>query len=197
MSDQNQNPPSPAPTPAPAQSEQEPTWLKPRLEQAERAAERKVLERLGVTDIDAASKAIQAAKAVEEANKSAEQKAAELAAKLTAQQTEAERLAAVTREHAGRMLGVLTAEQQAAVKAIAGEDPAKQLQAITALGPTWSSTPAPPAPVNTAPPAGPPAAEPNSPPDHRAVYESERAKNPFAAAAYGLAHQSEVFKPRS
>jgi hypothetical protein len=95
------------------------------------------------------------------------------------------------------MLGVLTAEQQAAVKAIAGEDPAKQLQAITALGPTWSSTPAPAAPANTAPPPGPPGAEPHSPPDHRAVYESERAKNPFAAAAYGLRNSSEVFKPRS
>lgn len=194
MSEQQNPPGNPAPIPAPSQDNQEPAWLKPRLEQAERSAERKVLESLGVNDLASASKAIAAAKAAEEANKTAEQKAAELATSLKASQSEAERLAAVTREHAARMLGVLTPEQQKAVKDVAGEDPAKQLQAITALGPTWAAAEVA-KPVNTAPIGGPPS-DPTSPPDHRSQFQSLKATNPFAAAAYGLKNP-EVFNPKS
>ena len=190
-----QNPPvnPPVGTPAP-NPEQDPNWLKPRLEQAERAAERKVLETLGVTDVASASKAIAAAKAAEEAGKSAETRAAELAASLKTAQTEAERLTSVTREHAARMLGVLTSEQQEAVKAVAGDDAGKQLQAIGALSKTWAAAKQA-EPVNTAPVGGPPS-DPTSPPDHRSTYQSLKATNPFAAAAYGLSHASEVFEPR-
>ena len=145
-----QNPP--VNQPAPTQENKEPEWLKPRLEQAERATERKVLERLGVTDFESATKAISEAKAAAEANKTAAEKAAELAAKLATTQSEAERLATATREHADTMLGVLSAEKQAAIKAVAGEDAAKQLAAIKALSPTWAKQ-EPAKPVNTAPQA--------------------------------------------
>ena len=196
MSEQ-QNPPANPPVVVPPAStqEQDPHWLKPRLESAQKAAEKAVLERLGVTDVEAASKAIAAANAAAEANKTAAEKAAELQQQLNASKTEAERLTATTREYAARMLGVLTAEQQAAVKAIAGEDAAKQLQAISALGPTWAKQ-EPAKPVNTAPVGGPPS-DPTSPPDHRSHYESLKSTgNPFERAAYGLAHP-EVFNPKS
>src|SRR6185295_12261991 len=175
-------PPVPAPAPVPTPEAEQP-WLKARLEQAERSTERKVLERLGVTDFDAASKAIAAAKAIEEANKSAEQRAAELAASLQTTQQTASQQAAILTEHASRMLAVLTAEQQAAVKAVAGEDAAKQLQAIGALAPTWNAA-VPAQTLNTAPGRNLPAQGDQSPPDHKATYQSLRSQNPFAAAAY-------------
>lgn len=191
-----QNPPAnpPVPAPSPSPENQEPAWLKPRLEQAERAAERKVLERLGVTDVDTATKAIATAKAAEEANKTAEQRAAELQAQLTATKSEAERLAATAKDQATQMMAVLSPEQQVAVKAIAGEDPARQLSTISALAQTWAKQ-EPAKPVSTMPVGGPPS-DPTSPPDHRSQYASLRSTgNPFEAAAYALAHP-EVFEPR-
>lgn len=188
-----QNPPTNQPNPAP--EIQEPTWLKPRLESAERAAEKKILDRLGITDVDAASKAIAAANAAAEANKTAAEKAAELQQQLNASKSEAERLGATTKEFAARMMMALTAEQQAAVKAVAGEDSAKQLQTITAMAPTWAKQ-EPAKPVNTAPVGGPPS-DPTSPPDHRSTYHSLKSTNPFAAAVHGLTHADEVFKPKS
>lgn len=68
-------------------------------------------------------------------------------------------------------LSALTAEQQAAVKAIAGEDPALQLKTITALTPTWKLATPPGTAPGTAPvtppakPIAPPAqSAPNAPP---------------------------------
>jgi len=192
--EQNQVPPVVVP-PAPAPEGEQP-WLKARLEQAERSTERKVLERLGVTDIDSATKAIAAAKAAEEANKTAEQRAAELATSLQSTQATAAQQAQVLADHASRMIAVLTPEQQQAVKAVAGDDPAKQLQAIGALAPTWNSQ-VPPQTLNTAPPRNMPAPGDQSPPDHRSTYQSLRQTNPFAAAAYGRQHSGEVYKPKS
>jgi len=192
--EQNQVPPvvvPPAPTP-----EGEQPWLKARLEQAERSTERKLLESLGVTDLASASKAIQAAKAAEEAGKSAEQRAAELAASLQSTQQTAQQQAAVLQQHAAQMMAVLSPEQQAAIKDVAGEDPTAQLKAINAFGKTWG-TQAPPQTLNTAPPRNMPAPGDQSPADHHATFKTLQSQNPFAAAAYARQHGDEVFKQKA
>jgi hypothetical protein len=181
-----------------------PPWLKGRLEGAQKAA----LEGLGVTDPAKAKELLAAAAKAEEDAKTAAQKLGETSTALSSAKAELARQQAVTAEHAARMMIGLTAEQQAAVKAIAGEDAATQLRTITALTPTWAAagTPAggalPPAPPKapatppggTAPPAAPPPGDPSSPPDHAAIHAELLKTNPFAAAQYGLAHAADVWK---
>ena len=95
------------------------------------------------------------------------------------------------------MMAGLTAEQQSAVKTVAGDDPAKQLQTIGVLAPTWAAAaPAGAAPgATTAPPAGAPNGTTPPPADARGQYESVRAQNPFAAATFGAANPG-VYEPR-
>lgn len=206
-------PPPPAASHANPAQQTDPNWLNDRIAQAKKSAADDVLKSLGVTDLEAAKSAIAAANAKAEADKTAEQRATELAAKLESEKAAAAKQAAVIAEHAGRMMVGLTAEQKAAVTAIAGDDPAAQLRAISALQPTWASAAAPAAanpqagaaaasaaaqpPVNTAPghtaPAG---SSPGSTPNARAEYEALRSTNPFAAAEHGLRHAGEVYKTR-
>lgn len=189
-----------APKSAPAVTgggEHDVSWLKPRLEQAKAS----VLKELGVDNIDDAKKAFAELKAKQDAAKSDAEKAADFRTKFEAQQAENKKLADAVAEYAGRQMLGLSAEQQAAVKAIAGDDAAQQIKAITALSPTWaakrdaeplatSGTAVAPAfvPVTTAPAPSAPSGTVTSPPDHRAVYVELRASNPFAAAAYAEAH---------
>lgn len=203
----------PAVTPA-VDPTTDPGWIKSRLEREATAVRARTLAELGITDVAAAKTALATAHAATEANKSAEIRAVEAAGQLASAKSENERLAAITREHAGRMIGVLTVEQQAAIRALAPDtDPAGQLQAIGVLGPTWAAAgnaaaalalaaAPPPAvatpPASTAPGATAPTGGPTvSPPDHRSVYQASRSKNPFAAAAYGLEHPSEVYRPKA
>jgi colicin import membrane protein len=183
----------------------EPSWLNPRLEQAERSGERKALERLGLSegDIEKAKAALAAARKAEEDAKTADQRAAEAAVREKTALTRLEQAEATNKEHAARMMAVLSEDKQAAVKQIAGEDPALQLRAIHALGPTWAAqaeatkklAAAEKEPATTAPPPNAPGGtDPKSPPDHRAIYESLK-DNPFARAAYGVAHP-EAYQPR-
>jgi len=156
-------------------------------------AENAILARLGITDgnVDAARAALEASR------------------NLHAITADLESTRSIVAEQAGRMMGVLTGARQAAIRAVAGDDPAAQLKAIQAIAPTWSSEdraaaaaaappapPAPPAPAaNTAPPpTAPEGASPDSPPDHRATYES-LSTNPFARAAYGMQHP-EAYQPK-
>lgn len=180
----------------PASGTDEPHWLKPRLEQAKAS----VLRELGVDDVEAAKKALADAKAKADAEKTAAEKAAEYKAKLDTEAAEKARLAATVAEHAARMLMGLTAEQQKAVKDIAGDDAAAQLRAIGALQPTWAAqratqaaeaaaaAPAAVAPATTSPAPSAPNGAVTSPPDHRAIYVELRRSNPFAAAAYAEQH---------
>jgi hypothetical protein len=179
--------------------------LNERLDRAKAAQ----LKELGIADPGKAKATLAAAYAAEEANKNAETRAAELAASLKTTQTAAEQQLAIIKEHAARMIGVLTAEEQKAVRDIAGDDPGKQLQTIHALQPIWAkahaqpTTPGmngiPPAPpANTAPPPNAPTgAQGNSPTDHRAVYQQASQQNPFAAAAYGMKHAVEIYTPKT
>lgn len=184
--------------PAASTPEAEPKWLPERLAQAERSAEKKLLERFGVSDFEAVSKAIATAKATEEANKTAEQKAIELAATNLRLTTASEEQAKVIADHASKLFTALTPEQQTAVKAIAGEDPLKTLSTINALASSWGTPSAVVLPtVNTGPGRSMPVSiETPGTTDHSAVYQSLAASNPFAAANYAKQHP-EVYKPKS
>lgn len=196
--------PPAAPVVAPGADPEGP-WLKPRLESAKatgaREAQAALLSELGITDLESAKAALADAKARAEAGKTAEQKAAELAASLTAVQTEAQRHRAIITEHAARMIGVLTPKQQELVKSFAGDDPAQQLSTIQKLTDSGvlvidEETPPPP-PANTAPPPNAPGGSSGtSPPDHKATYSALRSSNPFKAAAYGAQNPS-VYQPKS
>ncbi len=162
-------------------------WIGERLERERN----KLLKDLGVTDMDAAKAAIKSANESAESKKSSEQKAVELTGKLAQIDAEKNRLLAITTEHAARMIGVLTAEQQAAVRNVAGEDPALQLKAVHALAPTWAKE----APTSSAPaPTAPAAIVPGAPANVKTEYATMKQSNPFAAAAYGLKNEVEVYK---
>lgn len=207
----------PAPAPAAPVDDQNPPWLKGRLEQAKAAA----LADLGITDPAKAKEAIAAAKKAEDDAKSAAQKLGETSTALEAERARAANYEAVIKERAASEIGSLTAEQQEAVRKIAPDaDPAAQLRAITALAPTWKAAPAaaaaaaaaaapapgtapaapakPPAapPANTAPPPAAPPSANGSPPDHKAEYARLKTSNPVAAAAYMNEHADHIY-PRA
>jgi hypothetical protein len=189
-------------TPQPADENAD--WFKERLSRSEEQARQKLLEELGVKDPVKAKKAIEAAAKAEEEAKSVAEKLSDTASKLTRTETEAERLRKVTKEWAARQMLGLSAEQQAAVKDIAGDDATEQLRAITALAPTWAKQtteatatrplPTPtPASGTAPPPHAPEGGTQQSPPNPKEVHAALLKTNPFAAAEYGLAHAREVF----
>lgn len=202
-------------TQAPSPDGSEPHWLKPRLERETRAAREALLKQMGVGSIEDAMKVFDELRKRDDANKSADVKAAELAKDLDAERAAAKRLADTLAEHAGRQMLALTTEQQRAVKAIAGDDAAAQLRAIDALQPTWAAvataaaaavtttpatapavtTTAKPPPATTAPAAGAPNGATTTTPDHRAQYAELKSKNPFAAAKFGAEHP-EVYESK-
>lgn len=164
----------------------DPAWLKSRLTQAERAAEKRILTELGVPDLAQAKAALTTAATAPQtdaARAAAEEKLAAQSSVLTSQ--------------AERMMAVLTTEQQAAVKKLAGDDPVKLLDTIQTLADSGLVRDEAPPVVNTAPaPTAPASTSPASPPDHRSVYEQTKQQNPFAAALYGLTHAGQVYVPR-
>lgn len=186
-----------APAAAPAAGKQstppegEPAWLAPRLER-ERA---KVLKDLGIDSPEEAKKAIDAARAAAEAQKSDAQKRGELESTLKAERAAKQEMAAALDAYAKSQMGALTEAQRNAVAAVAGEDPAKQLKTIEALKPTWAGAAAPAAPATPPPvkdtalaPAAPKDGAPSAPPDAKAIHESLLQTNPVLAARYALSN---------
>ena len=172
--------------------------LKDRLDRAKEQARKALMAELGITDPEKAKAAIAAAEKAEAESRSISDRLTETSTKLGQVQTEADRLRAITAEFAERQMIGLSQEQQDAVKAIAGDDPAAQLRAITALSPTWAKAAAgaPKAvtpPTGTAPQHSAPESTSVSLPDHRAVYAALNKTNPFAAAQYALEHVRDVF----
>jgi hypothetical protein len=193
--------PDPAPKAA-ADDAVDPNWLKGRLEREATKAAAKALKDAGFDSAEAAKAAGVALKAKAEADKSADTKAAELKTALDAKTVEATRLTEMAARIATSALSSLTAEQQAAIKAVAGDDPAKQIETIEALKPTWTTAtvdpktgkPAIPPPANTsAAGAAPPPANPGAP-NHKATLEALEKANPMAAAHFALRHQGEIYK---
>lgn len=144
------------PVEEPPQEGKEPGWLKDRLARAEKAA----LKRLGVDSEDEAKAALAAHKAKQEEAKSIELKRVEAEQALAAERSRATSLLSVVQSQADAEMAKITPAQQAAVIALAGDDPAKRLSTIIALRPTWAAPVAPAAPSVAAPPAAAPAAAP-------------------------------------
>jgi hypothetical protein len=181
----------------------DPKWLTQRLDRERAKGAATALAAAGFANEAEAKAAAVSAKAAIDANKSAETRAAELAGLHSSEKARADSLQAIATEHAARMMVGLTPEQQAAVHAVAGDDPAKQLQTIGALAPTWVKPAAPVAPapvvpapaVTTAPAGGAPSGVLPAPTDARGIYEATRSKNPFAAAILGVANP-QVYTPK-
>lgn len=208
-------PPAPPPVaPAPADADPGdgslPKWVAARLEQAKRVAATEVLRSIGAETPEQAKAAVERAKAAADAEKSAADKAAEATARAALLQKERDDLHSTVGVYAAAQLGALTAEQRAAVVALAGDNPAAQLRTLDALRPTWTAAPpagnappvaaappvAPPplaAPANTAPPQGaPPAGAPPAQVDHLAVLKTLETTNPIRAARYRTTYASEI-----
>lgn len=180
--------------PANAEPEKEPHWLPDRLRRSEEAARKAILKELGVENPKDAKAALDAYKAVQEANKSELQKAQERAAALEAKANERDQYRSAVEAQAAADLASLSPEQRAAVEALAGDDPLKVSTAIRALRPTWAapaapgnpSAPAAPAPMaapaNTAAPAAAP--RPSSPKSKWDEFQDLDRSNPRAAGLF-------------
>ncbi len=171
----------------------EPHWLNARLER-ERAS---MLKKFGFESVEEAQASSTELKAKREAEKTSAEKAAEALSRAKKAESKEKSLTEAVGEFANLQMAGLSDDQKAAVSAIAGDDAALQLKAIAALTPTWAKpaqakAEAPKA-VDTAPPANAPSQASTSDTNHKAQYESLKKLNPFAAAAYGLAHSGEVF----
>lgn len=189
--------PPAAPTP-PASQNQEPAWLPDRLARAAEAAEKKRLQELGVSSFDELGKIVKAAKEAADSTKSLTDKYAETTSTLTSAQKQLSAANEVIKLRAESEFAALTPEQQAAVTALAGEDYAGRLKAITALSPTWVKPVAPAAPAkqpiqapaNSAPTAPKPSATPpTASTDDAALLstlESLEKTNPVAAAGFKI-----------
>lgn len=207
-------PPAPAAAPqVAADGTVDPAWLGARLARERETGRKAALGELGITDAAAAKQVLADATAAAEAKKSAEQKLLETGGRVTTLEQENIRLKEATATYAAAQMASLSAEQQAAVRALAPDgDPAGQLKTITALAPTWGkpapapgATPVagapPPAggavpPASTAPAVGSPPPAAGSPPDHKAEYSRLKAANPIAAAAYMNQHADKIY-PRT
>lgn len=200
-------PPAPAPTADAADPGDGslPKWVAARLEQAKRSAAADVLRAIGAETPEAAADAVKRARAAADAEKTAAQQAAEATARAATLQKERDDLHTTVGTVATAQLSTLTAEQRAAVTAIAGDNPAAQLRTLAALRPTWAvaAPPAPPPPVapaappappaNTAPQAGaPPAGAPPAVTDHLAVLKGLESTNPIRAARYRTTYAGEI-----
>jgi len=176
----------------------DPVWLKGRLEQAERGAKAALLKELGTSDAAEIKAALADLQSRRDAQKSAEQKAAELGTKLGSVEAEKAALHEALRDYADVQLSSLTELQKAAVLATAGESPSKQLATIKALMPTWSTKPADPIVPPATPkgkssttatkreaPGGAPGTQEENP---KETYARLQTVNPFAAASYANKH---------
>lgn len=185
--------PPAAPSAPAGEPNEKPSWLDARLDRERRS----LLKELGIENVDDGKKAIADLKAKQDAEKTSAQKAAELAESLKSTKAQNEELSKALGTYAKSKLASLTESQRAAVVALAGEDAAKQIDAIEKLSPTWAPSPAPapaapapaPKPADTAPaPSAPKDGPSTSPPDPKAVYAELKKTNPVIAARYAAAH---------
>jgi len=182
-------PAAPPPPAAKAESEEKPAWLDERLARARDAAKKEAWKELGFESPEDAKKAGEERVAAREVKKTESQKRADAETALAAEQAKTKQMAEALSVLAKGQMAALNDVQKAAVAGIAGDDPAKQINAIEALRPTWGGAAAPAAPAtqDTAPGRTAPKDGGAAPPaDPKAVYESLKASNPIVAARYAL-----------
>lgn len=204
-------PPAPAATPAavpPAgtltlTSEQ----LKERLDRAREGATKDTLTAMGVENIEDGKTGLAEAKKIREAAMTETERLRTQNEELAPKAQRTAQLEKVIADRVAVELAGLTEMQRVAVKASAGDDPARQLQIIDALKPTWATqaaapaapppatapTPPKPNPGNTTPETpSPPTGEQGTAPDHLAQYELLESKNPMKAAQYRLQNSAAI-----
>lgn len=198
----------------------EPGWLNDRIAQAKRAAQQELLQQLGITDPEEAKKVVTEGKKALDASKTdLERKDDEIKALRTVA-GEAKTLREKLTARAEAELAALPEAARDRVKALAGDDPVKLLDAIDlaramaggsqqqtqqtnttgqqgassapAGAPAQGGKPPVPPAANTTGAAGGPPSAPGSPTDHLAVWRDMQGKNPLAAAHYYLANQAAI-----
>jgi hypothetical protein len=190
----------------------EPSWFKPRIDQAKRSGKTEVLSALGVKDEAEAKALLDKARAVEEAAKTELQKAKEKADGFETRAKRADALEAAVKSQSDIELASLTEAQRAIVADIIGDDPATIVQKLPKLKASWA-TAAPaaaqaaaqvvaaplapaaplPAPATTSPPPNAPGGSTVATPDHKAEYVALKAKNPHQAALYLNAYSDKIY----
>jgi hypothetical protein len=224
------DPIKPAPTNAQANEDPNkepnelPAWVAKRVEQAKRAGakdaeavvRKAMLAELGVDDPAKIKQIVDEQRKREEAQKSQEQKLAELTVREQQREARLKELEETVKLDASEQLAALTEDQRKAVLDLAGEDPAKQRKAIATLRPTWApAAPATPpivpatnasqapvvAPTKPAPPTAPGNVAPTPAgtqvvANHLQVYEQLLASSPFVAADYYQAHYAAINEAR-
>jgi hypothetical protein len=183
--------------------------LNARIAQAKRSSEAEtraaLLKELGVDSLDTAKARVAAAKKLEDEAKSELDKRDERIKQLEATAAEVVPLKQAIAERATSELeGLANDAQREMVKALAGDDPAKQLTTIASLRKGGAFAPPPVDPKTGKPPISPPASTsaagvappPANPgaPNHKATLESLEKTNPMAAAHFALRHQGEIYK---
>lgn len=202
---QTQKPPAEKPPTAVGDLPDEALRQRLQREREKGAAEARAaqLKSLGVENEDELKAALKDRQERLDAEKSQADKLADITARHAETSKRAQRYETIIKARATAELADLTDEQRAAVESLAGDDPAETLKAITALRPTWGKPatkddaadekPKPP-PVDTAPSRNSAPNDDNtSPPDHKAVWEAMKAKNPIAAAGYYNSHKQQIF----
>lgn len=140
-----QPPASPLPPASPQVDEKDPPWLPERLARAQKSATKEgeekgrkaLLAELGIDDPEVVKKLVADKKKRDEDQKSLEQKVAEREAKLAEYDAKLKQYQTATASLANEQLATLPEDRKAAVLKLAGDDPAKQLETIATLRPTW------------------------------------------------------------
>lgn len=212
-----------------------PPWLNERLErerknaakEAESNVRKALLAELGVDDPEVVKKLATEEKKRAEAQKSLEQKVAEREQKLAEQDAKLKRYQEATSALASEQLAALSEDRKAAVLKLAGDDPARQIETIAALRPTWGSSqpatqqsttqtqaanasqgttanaapppvvPAKPAPATAPGAVAPPPADAVVVENHLETYEYLAKNSPFYAADYLQANYAAIVEARS
>lgn len=188
--------PDTVPTPAPtATTSEDPPWFKPRMDRERKSW----LKQLGVETDDDAKAAFAELKKRRESELSDQEKLRAQVAELQATAARAKTLESAIASRADAELAALTEAQRSAVTALAGDDPAARLNAITALRPTWAApAPAAPAPIaapaTTSPASAAPAPTAPATDNVLATYEALVKRNPMQAAQYRLANLDAYLK---
>lgn len=184
---------------APPAEPKEPAWLPERLARAKSTGAEELLKTAGFSSLDELKAAKEELQKLKESQLSEQERAQKERDALMQRATRAGELEAAVSAFAARELTALTDAQAQAVKAIAGEDPARILATIDSLKPTWAAAaaapapaPAPAAPATTAQTGGPPAAAQHSQVDHLAEFKRLKSTNPFLAQRYLAEHQAEI-----
>lgn len=177
---------------------QDPAWLPERLARAKSSGVDELLKTAGFGSVEELQNARDELQKLKDAQLSEQERAQKERDELKLRADRAGALEATVSSFANRELAGLTEAQASAVKAIAGEDPARILATIDSLKPTWAAAALPPAQEpkeqldTTAQVGGPPAAGSQSTIDHKAEFNRLKSENPFRASQYYAAHQAEI-----